>query len=47
MIVLADDEKISQELIDTKVIVNIKVQEEAQILELCWEVQCLAVTAAV
>ena len=34
MIVLADGEEISQELIDTKVIVNAKVQEEAQILEL-------------
>ena len=34
MIVLADDEKISQKLIDMKVIVNTEVQEEAQILEL-------------
>ena len=34
MIVLADGEETSQELINTKVIVNTKVQEEAQILEL-------------
>ena len=34
MIVLADGEETSQELIDMKVIVNTKVQEEAQILEL-------------
>ena len=34
MIVLADSEETSQELINTKVIVNTKVQEEAQILEL-------------
>ena len=34
MIVLADSEETHQEIIDTKVIVNTKVQEEAQILEL-------------
>ena len=34
MIVLADSEETSQGLINTKVIVNAKVQEEAQILEL-------------
>ena len=34
MIVLADGKKTSQGLINTKVIVNTKMQEEAQILEL-------------
>ena len=34
MIVLADSKKISQKLINMRVIVNVKVQEEAQLLEL-------------